>query len=66
MVGVGDWVIALEVASPPLRVSDRIEYRDITEQRWRDYYRVNSPVRQADKIDVPVLYFCATSCGTLR
>lgn len=52
MFGVGDWVTALEVASPALKASDRIECGDITEQRWRDYYRVNSPVRQADKIDV--------------
>jgi len=56
LYGVADWVTALEVASPSLRASDRVEYGDITEQRWRDYYRENSPIRQADRIRVPVLY----------
>jgi dipeptidyl aminopeptidase/acylaminoacyl peptidase len=56
LYGVADWVTALGVASPALKASDRIEYGDITEQRWRDFYTVNSPIRQADRIDVPVLY----------
>ena len=56
LFGVADWVTALEVASPGLKASDRIEYGDITEQRWQDFYRENSPIRQADQIDVPVLY----------
>ncbi len=50
------WVTALEVASPSLRASDRVEYGDISEPQWRDYYRENSPIRQADRIRVPVLY----------
>ena len=56
LFGVADWVTALEVASPGLKASDRIEYGDITEQRWRDFYQENSPIRQADRIAVPVLY----------
>jgi dipeptidyl aminopeptidase/acylaminoacyl peptidase len=56
MFGVADWVTALEIASPSLRASDRVEYGDITEQRWKDYYQENSPIRQADRIRVPVLY----------
>jgi dipeptidyl aminopeptidase/acylaminoacyl peptidase len=56
LFGVSDWVTALQVASPALKASDRIEYGDITEQRWIDYYTENSPIRQADQIDVPVLY----------
>lgn len=54
--GVADWVTALEVASPALKAADRIEYGDITEQRWQDFYTEQSPIRQADQIDVPVLY----------
>lgn len=54
--GVADWVTALEIASPALKASDRIEYGDITEAYWRDYYTENSPIRQADQITVPVLY----------
>ncbi|MGX6648364.1 prolyl oligopeptidase family serine peptidase [Maricaulaceae bacterium MS644] len=56
LFGVADWVTALEVASPGLKASDRIEYGDITQQRWRDFYTENSPIRQADRIAVPVLY----------
>jgi len=53
---VSDWVRALQEASPALKASDRIEYGDIREPRWRDFYMENTPIRQADRIDVPVLY----------
>jgi len=56
LFGVADWVTALEIASPALKAADRIEYGDITEKKWRDYYTVNSPIRKADQITVPVLY----------
>jgi len=56
LFGVADWVTALEIASPALKAADRIEYGDITEQRWRDFYSVQSPIRKADQITVPVLY----------
>ncbi|WP_379552250.1 S9 family peptidase [Qipengyuania sp. DGS5-3] len=56
LFGVADWVTALEIASPALKASDKIEYGDITEQKWRDFYTVNSPIRKADQITVPVLY----------
>ena len=56
LFGVADWVTALEVASPALKAADRIEYGDITEERWRDFYTVNSPIRKADQITVPVLF----------
>lgn len=56
LYGVADWVTALDIASPGLKASDRIEYGDITEPRWRAYYTENSPIRQADQINVPVLY----------
>lgn len=56
LFGVADWVTALEIASPALKAADRIEYGDITEQRWREFYSVQSPIRKADQITVPVLY----------
>ena len=56
MYGVADWVTALELASPALKASDRIEYGDINLPEWKSFYEVNSPIRQADAIDVPVLY----------
>ncbi|MCW8998497.1 MAG: S9 family peptidase, partial [Kangiellaceae bacterium] len=54
--GVSDWVTALQIASPSLKASDRIEYGDISEKKWLDFYTKYSPIRQADKINVPVLY----------
>jgi len=56
LFGVADWVTALEIASPALKASDRIEYGDIREQKWIDFYTENSPIRLADQIRVPVLY----------
>ena len=56
LFGVADWITALEIASPALKAADRIEYGDITEGRWREFYKVNSPIRKADRITVPVLY----------
>ncbi len=56
LFGVGNWITALEVASPGLKASDRIEYGDITEDRWRNFYGEISPVFRADQIRVPVLY----------
>ncbi len=56
LFGVGDWVTALEVASPALKASDRIEYGDITDPEWRAFYEEISPVAKVDNIRVPVLY----------
>lgn len=54
-VGVSDWVRALQDASPGLKASDRVEYGDIRDQRWQDFYREHSPIVNAAKIDVPLL-----------
>lgn len=54
-VGVSDWVRALQGASPALKASDRIEYGDIREEKWQEFYRVNSPINNADHIKVPLL-----------
>lgn len=53
-VGVSDWVRALNDASPALKASDRIEYGDIRDERWKEFYKVNSPINNADKINVPM------------
>jgi dipeptidyl aminopeptidase/acylaminoacyl peptidase len=55
VVGVSDWVRALDEASPGLKASDRIEYGDISEPRWRKFYENNSPINNANKIDVPLM-----------
>lgn len=54
-VGVSDWVRALEEASPALKASDIIEYGDIREPRWKEFYAENSPINNAGNIDVPLL-----------
>ena len=56
LYGVADWVTALEVASPALKAADLIEYGNIEEPEWREFYTQYSPIRQADKIKVPVLF----------
>lgn len=56
LYGVADWVTALTYVSPSLRASDRIEYGDITEPEWLDFYSRNSPIGLADRINVPVLF----------
>lgn len=56
LFGVADWVTGLEVASPALKAADIIEYGDIREERWQEFYGKYSPIRQADRIKVPVLY----------
>ena len=56
LFGVADWVTALEVASPALKAADLIEYGNIEDQEWRDFYTEQSPIRNADKIKVPVLF----------
>ncbi|RHW74627.1 prolyl oligopeptidase family serine peptidase [Colwellia sp. RSH04] len=54
--GVADWVNALQVASPSLKAADVIEYGDISDTDWLAYYQQYSPIRQAENINVPVLY----------
>ncbi len=56
LFGVADWVTALEVASPALKAADLIEYGNIEEPEWREFYTKESPIRNADKIKVPVLF----------
>ncbi len=53
-VGVSDWVRALQEASPALKASDRIEYGDIREEKWLEFYRINSPINNAHNIKVPL------------
>lgn len=56
LFGVGNWVSALEIASPGLKASDKIEYGDIADPEWKKFYSEYSPVNTADKIKVPMLY----------
>ena len=49
-VGVSNWVRALQTASPGLKASDRIEYGDISEQKWQTFYEQNSPINTVGNI----------------
>ncbi len=54
--GIGNWVTGLEVASPALKASDKIEYGDIADPEWKEFYAGISPVHSADRIRIPMLY----------
>lgn len=55
LVGVSDWVHALENASPALKASDRIEYGDIADPQVRAFHAQLSPIRKADRITAALL-----------
>ncbi len=55
LVGVSDWVKALEEASPSLKSGDRVEYGDITDPKDRAFFASISPISNAAKIKTPVL-----------
>ncbi len=55
MVGVSDWITALEDASPALRATDRIEYGDIGDPDDREFFRSISPVNYADQVVAPLM-----------
>ncbi|GAA0855479.1 S9 family peptidase [Aliiglaciecola litoralis] len=55
-VGVADWVKALENASPALKASDRVEYGDISDPVWQEFYAVNSPINTVNNIRAPMFY----------
>ena len=50
IVGVCNWIRALEEASPQLKASDVIEYGDISDPDDRAYFESISPIRKADRI----------------
>lgn len=55
MVGVSDWVAALEGASPSLKASDRLEFGDIADPKVRAFFAKLSPINNVDKIRTPLL-----------
>lgn len=55
IVGVSNWVTALEGASPALKASDRIEYGDITDPEDRAFFESISPLTHAADIRTPLM-----------
>ncbi|GGY40302.1 S9 family peptidase [Parvularcula lutaonensis] len=56
LVGVSDWVRALEEASPYLKASDVIEYGDITDPEERAFFASISPINNVDRIKAAMLF----------
>lgn len=55
LVGVSDWITALEGASPSLKASDRLEYGDIDDPEDREFFRSLSPIAKVDRVRDPLL-----------
>lgn len=55
IVGVSDWVTALEGASPQLKASDRLEYGDIDDPDDREFFRSISPITKVDRVRDPLM-----------
>jgi dipeptidyl aminopeptidase/acylaminoacyl peptidase len=56
IVGVSDWVRALEEASPYLKASDVIEYGDISDPEEREFFASISPINNVDEIEAAMLF----------
>jgi dipeptidyl aminopeptidase/acylaminoacyl peptidase len=55
MVGVSNWITALEGASPGLKASDRLEYGDIEDPGDREFFRQLSPLTHVDRVRTPLM-----------
>ena len=55
IVGVSDWVAALEGASPALKAADKLEFGDIADPKVRAFFAKLSPINNVAKIKTPML-----------
>jgi len=55
LVGVSNWVTALEGASPQLKASDRIEYGDIDDPEDRKFFVELSPITHVRRVRAPLM-----------
>lgn len=55
IVGVSDWVTALEQASPGLKAADKLEFGDIADPKVRAFFAKLSPINNVAKITTPML-----------
>lgn len=55
IVGVSNWITALEGASPALKASDRLEYGDIDDPDDREFFRQLSPLTHVDRVRTPLM-----------
>ena len=59
LVGVSNWVTALEGASPELKASDRIEYGNIDDPADRDFFKEISPLTHVKNVRAPCSSYTA-------
>lgn len=55
LIGVSNWVSALEGASPQLKASDRFEYGDIDDPEDRAFFLEISPITYVDRVRAPLM-----------
>jgi dipeptidyl aminopeptidase/acylaminoacyl peptidase len=55
IVGVSNWITALEGALPSLKASDRLEYGDIDDPDDREFFRQLSPLTHVDRVRAPLM-----------
>jgi dipeptidyl aminopeptidase/acylaminoacyl peptidase len=55
VVGVSNWITALEGASPNLKAGDRLEYGDVENEEDRAFFKSISPIKYVDRIEGPML-----------
>lgn len=55
IVGVSNWITALEGASPELKASDRLEYGNIDDPKDREFFVELSPITHLKQMKAPIL-----------
>lgn len=55
MVGVSNWITALEGASPQLKASDRLEYGNIEDPEDRKFFEQLSPITHIKNLRSPIM-----------
>lgn len=55
IVGVSNWITALEGAAPALKASDRLEYGDIDDPADREFFRQISPITHVQNVRAPLM-----------
>jgi dipeptidyl aminopeptidase/acylaminoacyl peptidase len=55
IVGVSNWVTALEQASPTLKASDRLEYGNIDDPEDRKFFVELSPITHIKNVKAPIM-----------
>jgi dipeptidyl aminopeptidase/acylaminoacyl peptidase len=55
LVGVSNWITALQGASPQLKASDRLEYGNVDDPADREFFKEISPLTHVDRVKAPLM-----------